>query len=109
MRGAAIDARIKPESLRQGGADILLIHSVGKATLFAQAGYSRIEALAPVALFGKTRRDDRFDLGAGAIASGARIAGFAPLVRITYTDSRSTLGLYDYRRARLDLGLTREF
>lgn len=43
------------------------------------------------------------------IASGARIAGFAPLLRVAYTDSRSNLTLYDYRRLRFDLGFTREF
>jgi hypothetical protein len=43
------------------------------------------------------------------IVKALQVAGFAPLVRLTYTRSRSTIVLYDFKRARLDVGLTREF
>jgi len=109
VRGAILDAEIRPESLRQGGADAILAHVFNFATIFAQAGYTRTEALAPLALFAVRREDDRIDLGGGVIARGLAFSGFAPLVRMVFSESRSTLALYDYRRTRVEFGLTREF
>jgi tetratricopeptide (TPR) repeat protein len=109
VRGALLDAEIRPESLRQGGADAIFAHVFGFATLFAQAGYTRTEARAPLALFGVKREDDRIDLGAGVIVRGLAFSGFAPLVRTVFTNSHSSLALYDYRRTRVEFGLTREF
>ncbi|HJQ18066.1 MAG TPA: surface lipoprotein assembly modifier [Allosphingosinicella sp.] len=109
LRGAILDAAARPESLHQAGGDALVAHVFAFATIFAQAGYTRTQGLAPLALFGKTRRDDRIDLAAGTIAHGLEYRGFAPLVRIIYTDSRSNLALYDYRRTRVEFGFTREF
>jgi tetratricopeptide (TPR) repeat protein len=108
-RGTALDAEVLPESLRQFGGDTLLAHQFGFATVFASAGYTRTRARAPVPLFGRTRSDHRFDLGAGIILNVLEVGGFSPLARITYTNSSSNLELYDYRRARLDFGFTREF
>jgi tetratricopeptide (TPR) repeat protein len=109
LRGAALDAAVRPESLRQGGADALVAHDLSPMTLFAQIGYTRTEGRAPIFLFGRTRADDRFDAIAGAVVHRLAIGGFVPLARITYTHSRSNIALYDYRRARFDLGLTRQF
>jgi hypothetical protein len=95
--------------LRQGGADALIAHDLSPMTLFAQIGYTRTEGRAPIFLFGRTRADDRFDAVAGAVVHRLAIGGFVPLARFTYTHSRSNLALYDYRRARFDLGLTRQF
>ena len=41
--------------------------------------------------------------------TNARIAGFTPLMRVTHSDSRANIVLYDYRRTRLDVGVTRSF
>ncbi|MDB5698114.1 MAG: hypothetical protein JWN69_918 [Alphaproteobacteria bacterium] len=108
-RGAALDAAIRPESLRQEGADLLVVHDLAEVTLFGQAGYTRTDGRAPILLFGRTRGDDRFDAVAGLVAHRLAIGGFVPLVRFSYTHSRSNVALYDYRRARLDFGVTREF
>lgn len=109
VRGAALDAAARPESLRQGGADVLVVRDLSATTLFGQIGYTRTDGRAPIFLFGRTRADDRFDAVAGAVVHRLAIGGFVPLVRFTYTDSRSNVALYDYRRARFDLGLTRQF
>ena len=109
VRGSALDAEVRPESIRQGNVEGVLAHNFGLATLFVQGGYTKTRGRAPLALFGKTRDDDRFDLGGGMIAHRLRYAGFAPLVRVTYTDSRSNLELYDYRRTKVELGLSRDF
>jgi len=108
-RGVVLDAAIEPESLWQAGGDLLIAHILPGATLFAQAGYTRTKARAPILLFDRTRGDDRIDLTGGMIARALTVAGFVPLVRLSYTRSRSTILLYDFKRARLDVGLTHEF
>jgi hypothetical protein len=109
VRGAALDAAVLPESLRQIGGDALMAHIFDFGTVFAQAGYTGIWGRAPLALFGKTRKDDRIDLSAGIIANALEYRGFVPLLRFIYTNSKSNLALYDFGRARLELGLSREF
>lgn len=108
LRGAILDAEAKPESLHQGSVEAILSRNLGFANGFANLGYTKTHGLAPIGLFGKTRDDDRFDLGAGII-SRRTWSGFAPLMRFTYTRSWSNIALYDFRRVRIDFGLNREF
>lgn len=108
-RAAAIDARARPNSLIQGTLDALVAHDFGPVTLFGQVAGSRLAGAAPLALFGKPRRDWRLDLAAGASWTAARIAGFTPLARLLFTDAHSTIGLYTYRRLRAEVGLARDF
>jgi hypothetical protein len=109
LRFGALDARVRPESLRQAGAGLLLVRERRVTTLFGELDYTRTRGIEPLFLFGETRRDDRWDLVAGAIFNHASIAGFSPLVRLTHSNSRANIVLYDYRRTRLDVGLTRSF
>ena len=57
LRYAALDARVRPESLRQMGADLLLAKRLPTVTAFVDLGYTRTRGLAPLFLFGKTRHD----------------------------------------------------
>ena len=109
LRYAALNARVNPESLRQAGAGLLLAHQSRSLTLFGEADYTRTHGIEPQFLFGKTRRDHRWDLTAGAIFNRAGVAGFTPLMRVTHSDSRANIALFDYRRTRLDVGVTRSF
>ena len=109
LRGALLDAKAKPESLRQAGGDALVAHILPIGTLFGQESYTRADGRAPLFLFGKTRHDERFDLAAGLIAHGLQAGGFSPLVRFVHTTSRSNIDLYEFRRTRIEFGLTREF
>ena len=109
LRFGALDARVRPESLRQIGGGMLLVRERRPVTLFAELDYTRTRGIEPLFLFGKTRRDDRWDMIAGAIFNRASVAGFSPLVRLTHSDSRANIVLYDYRRTRLDVGFTRSF
>ena len=108
-RLAIIDARARPNSLRQVGFDALLAHDFGPVTLFGQAAIAQLVGAAPLALFGKTRRDWRIDGVAGLSWTAHRIAGFTPLLRLLTTDARSNIGLYRYRRLRAEVGLSRDF
>jgi len=108
LRGAILDAAVEAESLHQGAAEVILAHDLGFANVFGNLAYTKTHGGGVLALFGKTRDDDRIDAGAGIVARRA-FAGFAPLLRVTYTRSWSNIELYDYKRARLDFGITRSF
>ena len=108
LRGAILDAAVQAESLHQGAAEAILAHNLGFANVFANLAYTKTHGQAVLPLFGKARDDDRLDAGAGIVARRA-FGGFSPLLRVTYTRSWSNIELYDYKRVRLDFGLTRGF
>lgn len=109
FRYGSLDARVNPESLRQIGGGLLLARQWPAATLFGEANYTRTHGIEPIFLFGKTRHDRRWDFTAGAILHRLKYGGFSPLIRLTRSDSRANIQLYDYRRTRLDVGVTRSF
>ena len=109
LRYGRLDARAGPESLRQLGGGILLARQTEPLTVFGELDYTRTHGVEPIFLFGKTRRDSRWDLTGGVILNAARIVGFSPLMRVTHSDSSANLALFDYRRTRVDFGVTRSF
>jgi hypothetical protein len=109
LRYGALDARVRPESLRQVGGGLLVARQARLVTMFAELDYTRTRGVEPLFLFGKTRREYRWDIVAGAIFNRASLAGLSPLVRLTHTGSSANIELYDYKRTRLDFGLTRSF
>ena len=109
LRYAALDARVRPESLRQLSVGLFVARRFEAATLFGEVDYSRTRGIEPLFLFGKTRRDKRVDLSAGAVLSRVRLGGFSPLLRVLHTRSGANIALYDYRRTRLDVGFSRSF
>lgn len=109
LRWAGLDARVRPESLRQWGMDLLVARRWAGFSLFAQAGYTRTRGRAPLFLFGEKRRDRRVDLTGGIVLNRLKLGGFSPLIRLNYTASSADIVLYDYRRTRLDIGFARSF
>lgn len=109
LRYARLDARARPESLRQLGGGILLARETGPVTVFGELDYSRTHGIEPQFLFGKTRRDHRWDATFGIILNQAKIAGFSPLMRVTHSDSSANIALFEYHRTRIDFGVTRSF
>jgi tetratricopeptide (TPR) repeat protein len=109
LRYGRFDASARPESLRQVGGGILLARETRPVTAFAELDYTRTRGIDPIFLFGETRRDRRWDLIGGVILKGARIVGFSPVMRVTHTDSSANIALFDYRRTRVDFGVTRSF
>ena len=56
------------------------------------------------------RRKEWFLRGSvGATFRQIEVAGFSPVVRVAYERNTSTVGIYDYRRTTIDLGITRAF
>jgi hypothetical protein len=109
LRYAALDAPINPERLRQAGAGLLLAREWQPLTLFGEADYTRTDGIEPLFLFGSTRHDRRWDFIAGVIFNRGRIGGFSPLLRVTHSNSDANIAIYEYRRTRLDIGVTRSF
>jgi hypothetical protein len=109
LRYGALDARAKPESLRQFGGGLLLAHESRPVTFFGEVDYTHTRGLAPIFLFGKARRDWRLDFIGGAIFNRVSFGGFSPVVRLLRTNSHADIVLWDYRRTRLDVGFTRTF
>ena len=109
LRGANLDARVAPESLRQRTASLLLARRFVPLTVFGEVGYTITKGTDPLFLFGKTRRDHRLDFAGGLVFNRLKLSGFAPLVRLTHSNSSANIAIYDYRRTRLDVGLSRSF
>ena len=109
LRYASLNARMNPESLGQLGGGLLIARQWRPLTGFVELDYTRTHGIEPLFLFGKTRHDSRWDFIGGAIFDRAKIADFSPLVRITHSDSQANIALFDYRRTRLDVGITRTF
>jgi thioredoxin-like negative regulator of GroEL len=109
LRHGRLDARFRPESLRLWGVSTLIAYQGKAATLFSEFAFAGARGREPLFLFGERRRDRRWDLNAGAIFTQAKLGGFLPVVRIAHTDSSADIVLWDFRRTRLDVGLTRTF
>ena len=109
LRHARLDARVDPESVRMWGGSALVAYQGKVATLFGEVAYSDTRGIEEQFLFGEKRHDKRWDATGGAIFTKTKLGGFQPLVRATYSDSRADIVLWDFRRFRFDVGITRSF
>jgi outer membrane protein len=92
-----------------GGISAVYGREVGAASLFANVGVRQLEADERLFLFSDRRREWLYSAGAGGSFRKLAIAGFAPLVRLSYERNVSTVGIYDYSRFAADFGITRAF
>jgi tetratricopeptide (TPR) repeat protein len=84
-------------------------HDVGRMTFTAEAEVGELHADERLALF-PDRRSDRFvSLSLGATFRQLQWHGFAPVSRFTVERNRSSVGFYDYRRVRSEVGVVRAF
>ena len=91
------------------GGEILVSRDLGGQSAYGRVGVSRTRGDEPFALFGERRRDTLVDLEAGLLLRRLSVAGLTPVVRVHHTANRSPLFFYDYRRSRVEVGITREF
>jgi tetratricopeptide (TPR) repeat protein len=92
-----------------GGLGLVYWHDFGKVTLFGTMTASRLEGDKRLFLFPDRRQEWYARGGVGAVIRRVQIAGFSPVVRVTYERNWSTVGIYDYRRVSTDFGVTRAF
>jgi tetratricopeptide (TPR) repeat protein len=109
VNGTRQTARDRGYATASGGVTVLGWRDMGRATVFANATVRRLES--DVRLFPFTdRRKEWFMRGSiGATFRQIEVAGFSPVVRVAYERNQSTVGIYDYRRTTVDLGITRAF
>ena len=88
---------------------MLVSRDVGRQTIYARAGYYRIWGDAAFSLPPERRQDNLIDFESGLIVRRFSFWGLAPVARVHHTQNRSPVFFYDFKRTRVELGLTREF
>ncbi len=109
LTGQRQSARDPGYATASGGVSGLVYQEWGKATLYATASLSRLEADKRLFLFPLRRTEWLTRLGAGVTLRQFKIAGFAPVVRLNYERNKSSIALYDFGRFAGELGVTRAF
>jgi outer membrane protein len=92
-----------------GGVGLLAWREVGRLTLIGSASYSRLDSDDRLFPYTDARQDDLARLAAGIHFRQLKVRDFAPVVRLVHERNRSTVGIYDYRRNALEVGLDRVF
>ena len=92
-----------------GQLSVFGYRELGAATVTATFSYMRLEADKRLFLYSSRRKEDLYRASIAATFRKLVVAGFAPLVRITLEQNRSTLALFDYRRVRTEVGIVRAF
>ena len=102
-------ARDPGYSTTSAGPTLLYWRDAGKFTAFASGSLRRLEADERLTLY-RDRREERYArVAAGAVLRQFQVAGFSPVVRVSYERNTSTVGLYDYRRLATEIGVSRAF
>lgn len=92
-----------------GGASIVAHQEIAQATVFSSINVRRLEGDAPLFLFNSPRREWLLRSVIGATIRRAKFQGFAPVIRLVAERNHSTVGLFDYSRVALELGVSRAF
>jgi len=109
VNGLRQTARDPGYSTAAGGVTLLGWRDMGKMTLFANLTARRLESDARLFPFTDRRKEWFLRAALGATFRQIEVAGFSPVVRVGYERNSSTVGIYDYRRVSVDLGITRAF
>lgn len=91
------------------GISAYAFRELGRTTAVLGLGYQRLEADARLALFPQRRTDAQLSVTASATWRALQVRGFAPFTRLRLERNRSTIGLYDYKRAAAEFGVTSAF
>ena len=114
--GIGASAAFDRQSLRDGGysttglqATVFTYHEIGATTVVGSIGYGGLAADKRLFLYPERRKDRFYRFSLGATFRQLAVSGFAPFGRLTVERNASTIALFDYRRTRTELGLTRAF
>jgi tetratricopeptide (TPR) repeat protein len=103
------NARQAPFSTWSASTVWLMTRDLGRHSIYGSAGLTRTWGDAAFTL-PPARRDDKLvELELGVLLRGFAYKGFAPLIQLRRTINQSPVFLYDFRRTRIEFGLTREF
>jgi len=96
-------------STASGAANALVWHDFKSLTLFGGAGVSLVEGDAALFPFPLRRQDHGTQFSAGAVIRKLSWRGFAPVLRLTTEQNRSTVGIYRFQQTTVNTGITRAF
>lgn len=114
--GAGVTLSADRQTLRDPGystwagqAALFAYRETGPVTLVVTASYGRLGADERLLLFTEARSDRLYRASLGATFRNFRVDTFAPFIRATYERNQSTVEIYDYRKVRSEIGVTRAF
>jgi hypothetical protein len=96
-------------STMSGQLTLFGYHELGKMTVTASGSISHLEADRRLFLYPERRKEWLYRGSVGATFRQITYGGFAPTAQFTAERNRSSIELYDYRRAAFELGVTRAF
>lgn len=114
--GIGLAASIERQSLRDSGYSttggqvaIFGYRDFGAVTAIATVAHARLEADERLMLYLARRSDRLFRASLAANFRNLRFGSLAPFLRVTLERNLSSVEIYDYRRLRSEIGLTRAF
>ncbi len=100
-------ARDPGYSTASAGVTALAWQELGKITLVASVGATRLEGDERLFLFPDRRREWLVQSNVAGTFRQFTVAGFAPSARLVAERNYSTVGLYDYRRVAVEFSVSR--
>jgi tetratricopeptide (TPR) repeat protein len=82
---------------------------IGRMTLSAGLDVGRLKADDRLILLPEAREDRFIRLSIGSVFRRLTFGGFAPVTRLVFERNRSSVELYDYKRIRTEVGISRAF
>ena len=102
-------ARDDAYSTKGWAAQFSAYREIGRMTVSAGVDFGRLWADERLVLLPEERRDQFLRLQLGLVNRKLMVAGFAPMTRLVMERNKSTVEFYDYKRTRMELGITRAF
>jgi hypothetical protein len=114
--GLGLNLSLSREALKDPGysttgwrAGLLGWRDVGRMTFTAAFDMGRLNADERLLLFPDKRSDRYSKLSLGTTFRQLQFRGFSPIARFSIERNRSTVGFYDYKRTRTEMGIVRAF
>lgn len=102
-------ARDDAYSTKGWAAQLSAYRDIGRMTVSAGIDIGLLNADERLLLLPEARRDRFLRLQLGLVNRKLTVAGFAPISRIVLERNKSTVEFYDYKRTRMEFGITRAF
>jgi hypothetical protein len=96
-------------STTAGQVTAFAYRELGSMTLTGSASVGQLEADQRLFLYPEKRSETLIRGTVGATFRQLAISGFAPIAQLTVERNRSSIEIYDYRRAAFEVGITRAF
>ncbi|HXG80371.1 MAG TPA: surface lipoprotein assembly modifier [Sphingomicrobium sp.] len=102
-------ARDDAYSTRSWQFGLSAYRDIGRMTVSAGVDIGRVEADERLVLLPEARKDRLTRFTIGIVNRNMTVAGFAPMTRLVMERNKSTVEFYDYKRTRVEFGVTRAF